>query len=238
MPLKTALLCLQNNNIRFTIPANWKDPFERYFYRADYCKVMPTPAFDTRLFACCFTTNPDCEAAWNVYTDDMDNNPCVQFKIYRGQFQKYADKFVGEKRSTLYTGQVSCKQTENDILHLHQKNNKNYPQFFEGFNLDKYLNLMLLKRPFYNYEYEVRYMIHGGNFDYEKDYLDVTIPWSLCLYSIKLPPYCSESNKQKLKEALNDNYDKCNKDYPLCYPQKIDLISNSLYANLNSVRIE
>ena len=29
MPIKTALICLQNNTIRFSVPTEWKDPFEK-----------------------------------------------------------------------------------------------------------------------------------------------------------------------------------------------------------------
>ena len=175
MPIETALLCLQNNTIRFSFPSKWTDPFEKYFYTANYNNVMPSPKFDTRLFACCITKNSDCEAAWKMYTNDVDNNPCVQFKIYLGQFRKFAEKFIQDKDATMYEGLVRYDLKDSEILHLYQKKNKYYSSFFSDFNLEKYLNLMLLKRPFYKYEGEVRYLIHGGRFDYDKDYLDITL---------------------------------------------------------------
>lgn len=238
MPIETALLCLQNNTIRFSIPSKWIDPFEKYFYTANYNNVMPIPKFDTRLFACCITKNSDCEAAWKMYTNDVDNNPCVQFKIYPGQFRKFAEKFIQDKDATLYEGIVRYDLNDSEILHLYQKGNKNYSLFFNDFNLVKYLNLMLLKRPFYKYEGEVRYFIHGGRFNYDKDYLDVKIPWSLCLYSVKLPPNCPNVLKSKLKDALVVNNSLCKLDYPNYFPQRVPHVENSLYAPLDSITIE
>ena len=238
MPIETALLCLQNNTIRFSIPANWTDPFERYFYTANYDNVMSSPEFDTRLFACCLTQNRDCEAAWKMYTNDTEKNPCVQFKIYPGQFRAFAEKFVIEKGVMLYEGMVSYDLDDYEILHLYQKSNKNYPDIFTEFNLEKYMNLMLLKRPFYKYEGEVRYLIHGDNFRFKHDYLDVTIPWSLCLYSVKLPPNCPDVLRIKVEEALSTNYQLCSEEYRGYYPRKIPSIENSLYAPINPITIE
>lgn len=238
MPIETALLCLQNNTLRFSVPTKWTDPFEKYFYTADYSNVMPSHKFDTKLYACCLTQNCDCEAAWRMYTDNDVKNPCIQFKIYPGQFRRFAEKFVQDKRASLYEGTVSYDLTDSEILHLYQKGNKNYPAFFADFSLEKYLNLMLLKRPFYRYEGEVRYLIHGDKLSFDDDYLDVKIPWSLCLYSVKLPPNCSDELKNKLEIALENNYNLCIKEYPGCYPQRIPPVENSLYAPLSPITIE
>lgn len=238
MPFETALLCLQNNTIRFSDPTEWKDPFEKYYYTADYSNVMPNPQFDTRLFACCLTQNRDCEAAWNMYTEDSDKNPCVQFKIYLGQFRRYVEKFVRDKGMNLYEGAVTYKLKDSEILHLYQRGNKNHQNFFTDFSLEKYLNLMLLKRHFYEYEGEVRYFIHGDKLCLDKKFMDITIPWSLCLYSVKLPPNCSDDLKAKLETALDVNYQLCIKEYKGYHPKKIPSIENSLYAPLNSITIE
>lgn len=238
MPIESALLCLQNDTIRFSIPTKWDDPFEKYFYTADYRNVMPNPGFDTRLFACCLTQNRDCEAAWKMYTKDPDKNPCVQFKLYPGQFRKFVEKFVRDKGAELYEGLVSYELTDSEILHLYQRNNRNYSAFFTDFSLGKYLNLMLLKRHFYEYEGEVRYFIHGDKLCFDKDYIDVTIPWSLCLYSVQLPPYCSDDLKKEIESALEANYNLCIKEYNGYYPQRIPPVENSLYAPLNPITIE
>lgn len=238
MPIKTALICLQNNTIRFSVPTEWKDPFEKYYYTAGYSNVMPNPLFDTRLFACCLTQNSDCEAAWKMYTEDSENNPCVQFKIFPGQFRKYAEKFVRDKGVFLYEGAVTYKLKDSEILHLYQKSNKNYPIVFTNFGPEEYFNLLLLKRPFYEYEGEVRYFIHGDNLCFDKNNVDVIIPWSLCLYSVKLPPNCSDVLKAELERALENNYQLCRKEYQGCYPQRIPPIENTLYAPLKPITIE
>lgn len=238
MPINTALLCLQNNTIRFSVPTEWKDPFEKYYYTADYRNVMSNSLFDTRLFALCLTQNRDCEAAWQMYTNDSDKNPCVQFKIYPGQFRRYVEKFVRDRDGKLYEGAVTYKLKDSEILHLYQKKNKNYPFIFADFNFEKYLNLLLLKRPFYEYEGEVRYFICGDKFCFDKNYIDVIIPWSLCLYSVKLPPNCSGCLKAKLEKALELNYNLCREEYRGCYPRKIPPVENTLYASLEPITVE
>ena len=238
MSVKTALACLKNNTIRFSTPDNWSDPFEKYYYTANYTNVMPKNAFETRLFACCLTQQPDCEAAWKMYTKDAEKDPCLQFKICIGQFRRHVEKFVKDFNGVLYEGPVNYDMNDKEILHLYQRGNTNYPYVFNDFSIEKYLNLMILKRKFYTYEGEIRYMIQGEKLDYDTKYLDVTIPWSLCLYSIKLPPNCPENVKSELQDAISENYRLCLERYPGWYPQKTPQVENSLYAPLNSIKIE
>ena len=238
MPFDSALKCLENNNIRFHFPTKWDDPFEKYFFNANYDNVMPNPTFETRLYACCLTQNSDCEAAWKMYTKDYKNNPCVQFKIYLGQFRRFADQFVHGIKGHLYEGRAYYGLSENEILHLYKRRSKNYQVFFSNFNLREYLNLMLLKRPFFKYEGEVRYMVHSETLSFDNDYLDIKMPWSLCLYSVKLPPNCSLDRKNELEAALEANYKLCMKDYKGYYSQRIPPVDNSLYNSLQMLTIE
>lgn len=174
MPLSTAKLCLASNSLRFREPSEWDDPFERLYYTADYSNLNPDLRFNTKLFACCLTNKPNSEAAWRIYTKKYEEDPCVQFKIYIGQFRQAIDRFIKESKANIYEGKVMYDLSEYQLLHLYQKSNNLYPIFFDGFELDKYLNLMLLKRPHFAYENEIRFFIH--NYTSQKKFLDVKIP--------------------------------------------------------------
>ena len=238
MPISTAEQCLRNNNIRFQEPSQWKDPFERLYYTAIYNNVMPDPAFDTRIYACCFTSNKDCEAAWHMYTDNIDENPCVEFKIHLGQFRKFAEKQARNVDGSLYEGCVNYQLKDDEILHLYRKTNPKYRLFFQNFNKTKYLNLLLMKRKFFQYEGEIRYIIQSPLFDFAKSFYYVTIPWSLCLYSVTLPPNCSKDIKKRIDYALKDNYNLCRRDFPLYFPAKVPILENTLEAPLTQIVIE
>lgn len=240
MPLKTAILCLQNNTIRFRKPSQWEDPFEKIYYLADYTNVMPTPPFSTDLYACCLTSRSNCEASWRIYTDDYVANPCVQFKIYIGQFRKFLEKFSKDIKVSVYEGRVEYGVSDYEIRHLYQKNNRLYPLFFERFDLEKYLNLMLLKRKYFEYEDEIRFFLTASNCT--SDYIDVEIPWSHCIDSVTLPPITdkkiAESFKLEIENALAANSTLCKKEFPYLYTQVVKTKPNTLYEGIDPVTIE
>lgn len=240
MPLSTAILCLKNNSIRFREPSQWDDPFEKIYYLANYTNVMPNPKFNTKLLACCLTNKPNCEAAWRIYTKDLDKDPCVQFKIYIGQFRKFVEKYAKSFSATVYEGRVNYGVSDYEIRHLYQKTHRLYPLFFTDFNIVQYLNLMILKRGYFEYENEIRFFITGHVPD--KGYEDVKIPWSHCLDSVTLPPITDIEQAQKfsmlLKEALENNCELCKIEFPYLYTQVIKTKPNTLYEMIDPVTIE
>jgi hypothetical protein len=240
MPLSTAIACLNNNSIRFREPYQWDDPFEKIYYLADYSNVMPDPEFDTKLLACCLTNKPNCEAAWRIYSRDSSNDPCVQFKIYLGQFRKFVEKYAKKISATVYEGRVNYGISDYEIRHLYQKIHRLYPVFFKDFNITKYLNLMILKRGYFEYENEIRFFING-HVSYN-GYEDVKIPWSHCLDSVKLPPITDNVQAQKLRtrleEALENNCELCKTEFPDLHTQVINTKPNTLYERIDPVTIE
>lgn len=239
MTIKSAEKCLQTNTILFQWPSNWKDPFEKLYYTADYTKVMPTPPINLQLFACCFTLKQKCEAAWQMYSDTGD--PCIRFKIHIGQFRRYLDQYVSEKSGVAFEGLVNY-YNKKDILRLYKKSNCNYNKFFNDFNLEKYLNLILLKREDYKYEEEIRYIIQIPTIiGAEKS---IPIPWSHCLKEVTLSPYLVSTpdiQKQihdRLREALDTNYRLGQKKYPTIGHYRININQDTLYQPIPPIIIE
>lgn len=238
LTIDVAEKCLDNGRLRFVKPTEWKDPFERLYYTADYENVKQGKNFKTDMYACCLTTNKDCEAAWKIYTDNMDENPCVKFKIHIGLFRKFLEKYVIQNHGKLYEGLVNYHLTDDELLHLYKRGNPKYSIFFEDFNLEKYLNLMLLKRRFYKYENEIRYMIQLENFDNKPKFIDVELPWSICLHSVMLPPNNESHIRKRIEAALDSNYQECRVKYQCYYPHKVPTIENPLYVPVSPIIIE
>lgn len=210
MPLNSAIKSLENNTIHFGSPMFWKDPFESHFYHPEL--ILPDEInFETALSALCVTSNPHCEAAWRMYTDDPVENPCVCFKIYIGQFRHYIDKFAYTHKLNVYEGKVSYELPEKRLKSIGKPKNHLTDIFFHNFDFEKYINLMLLKRPDFKYEEEIRFLISGV--ESGKEDLFIPIPWSQCLYSIILPPNATTNQINKIKRALEENYKICLENY-------------------------
>lgn len=240
MNISTAEACLNHNNVRFSYPSRWKDPFEKLFYTANYDNVMPNNKFETSLYAYCVTTNPECEAAWKMYraekkeNEKEEDNPCVQFKIYIGQFRNFIANYV-QGIGDAFEGKVNYSFNGKKILSLINPKNQDYSKLFKPFSFKNYLNLMLLKRPFYKYEEEIRFMIQLDHV-LESEIIDIPMPWSQCLHSIQLPPGCSEINRKRIQKALDNNLNICKREYPQFYYRDIPLKKNTLYDTEDEIK--
>lgn len=238
VPIDTAISCLRNNTIRFSQPNQWKDPYESLYYTANYKNVMKRDSFGRRLYACCLTTIKDCEAAWRMYTEDEKSKPCVQFKIRIGPFREFVESCLRKESGTVYEGLANYDLQEEEIFNLHKRQSPKYDMFFKNFGLEQYLNLMLLKRRFYKYEGEIRYLIQSDNFDYKDAYHDVKIPWSYCLHSVRLPPSCNDEMQKMLQDALDDNLSLCKTDFQDCQCKCVTCDGNTLFKRLKPIVIE
>ncbi len=236
MDVETARLCLENNNLRFCIPSAWKDPYEKRFYQADYRHVDKS-GFEKKLFAYCVTQKRTSEAAWRMYTDDPKKT-CVKFSICVGQFQYYLDRYAYHNYASLYRGKVFYDFQDDELNGLHLKSSEYHKIFFENFNLTKYLNLMLLKRKAFDYEGEMRYMIMDDKFDFEKDYLYIPMPWSLCLDKVFIPKEITTENREKIENALKRNYQICKDSYPNSYVFHISTETEDLFHQFKNISIE
>ena len=237
MPMDAAIASLRNNTIRMCSPSTWKDPFEKHFYEmAQRLGKMTDKPFDTALSALCVTTNPHCEAAWEMYSRKPEDkectelNLCVRFKIYTGQFREYLSKFAREMNYKIFEGKVDYSISERQLRSIGNPQNKLTSGFCEDFDLNKYLNLMLLKRQQFSYENEVRFLCSGPSLG--KEEIFIPIPWSQCLYSVQLHSDASDKSRELLRNALEENYRKCLQDYPTRRLTLINvpIIENTLYS--------
>ncbi len=218
MKMGDAISCLKKSSIRFAEPSTWTDKYERRFYMA---KIKDKKCSENNpvTFAYCLTNRRDNEAAWVVYTNNAKglNSRCVQFKINRAAFREQLQLAI-KKEYTLYEG-VVCYKDETFIrnLHLMRKNEEGqyyytqtYPTYFEEFNLEIYLNLLLLKRNAFMHEKEVRFFLIPTNKAMSLDKKNKTkavtlnINWSAVIEEVLVENECTDVEIEIFKKTLFD----------------------------------
>ncbi len=237
--VKTFLTCLQNGNFRFAEPVEWKDKYEARFYNATYSKLKKDKKFYPFLYANCLTNRPDSEAAWQVYRYGKTGPKtcCVEIQIDRYKFREQlakklsdCDVYVGMTRYE-HKAIIDCihlKKYPHDITIKGEKysegeDNNEYKKYFDEFCLEKYLNLMLLKRMAYEYEHEIRFFIlpHDKTAD-DKTTLDtldlnrkkklteklVNIDWLEVIESIRIDSDYEDNEREIVENKLFELIDK------------------------------
>ena len=190
--INTAMLCLKNNNIRFSQPHTWKDQYESRFYKADYSKITKTENTPI-VHACCVTLNKACEASWNTYSYNKTGigAHCVQFKINKVRFRKQLEKYARKHNCRIYEGVTTYNLSDYEIDNLHLKKSPYYNEYFIKFDKTKFLNLLLIKRAAFKYEEEYRFfVIHESN-NVKNDFIDIEINWRDIIEEIKIDGKCS-----------------------------------------------
>ena len=152
------------NGFRFVEPSTWEDRFERRFYSANYDSI--NPAFPQKLFAACFTSRKNNEAAWKTYLynpqskdPDLSKALCFRLTINRKLLKDALKQF---SQYTFYEGPIVYLNGYT-ISQMHKPNMPGakslYNAFFgkPNFGFDDFLSLLLIKRDFFQYEEEVRY---------------------------------------------------------------------------------
>lgn len=219
MTLDAFIQCIEHGNIMFQEPCGWKDQFESRFYKAYYQKPQYNADDTPKIFSTCFTRARDCEASWKVYSNDEKGlkSRCVQIKIdvnalreqllesARGGNNHRDNAKVKGVQCDVYEGEVSYKFSEYEILRFHETSSPFHAFFFNSFNLNHFIGLLLYKRPAYEYEKEVRYFMvpttheQRQNQTNKVEKLYVDLDWGELIQMIRYDKNCSDSEIQALK---------------------------------------
>ena len=195
--LETAIKAIIDGVIRFSEPAKWHDPFEKRFYKANYSQRFSKETHPN-LQACCFTKNKNSEPSWKMYTYGKNGLAyrCVQFKINVTNLRK---ELLKDKDVKYYEGDVAYL-SEWSIKNIHNPRKDSYRVFFEpNLTLEKYINLLLLKREAFSYEGERRFFRIPN--DKCITNTDVKIDWNTILEEIKLSADITELEKYLFEEV-------------------------------------
>ena len=125
--------------------------------------------------------------------------------------------FSEQNNYNLYISKVSYQLKQREINDLYKKDSKCYDKYFSGFNEEKYVRLMSLKRKAFLYEYEMRFFLVSAQDAImpKTDLLEVPIELSSFI-RFTLCPLEPEKDIQKRKEQK------------LCYSELKNRIRKSL----------
>ena len=151
---------IEKGTIRFKEPSGWEDDFEKLYYQADYSKMIPADIekYTPRLNACCFTYQPETNAAWKMYRNNWKETRgrVVCFEINEKKLLLELSNYAEKEDCTIFQGYIDYRIEADDIRELYKKESKYHRIYFEDFSLVNYLSLMLLKRKAFSYEQERR----------------------------------------------------------------------------------
>lgn len=234
MDLESALLSLEkkpvvdNNppkepNLRFVEPTSWDDQYEGRFYNAIFNGKEIDAETTPFLYACCFSSKRENEAAWILYSHDRTGlaSRCVEFTINKFKLREQLVKNL--KDCAIYIGNVNYKNKEVidkiHLLNLDNEINEDYNHYFKFFTLERYLELLLLKRTTFEHEREVRIFIipdsdknmqktrrnKKGEFngDEKPKCKFVNIDWIDIIEDVKIDKHCTNFEKSLLQEKLD-----------------------------------
>lgn len=210
MDLETAEKCLENGTIRFIEPKSWKDPYEKLFYFANYKKELGWKKNMPTLLATCITPTTSCEAAWKVYTygkTEGKKGLCTQFVF---DFEALRKELLANIPSGLkmYEGKVTYRQTST-INKLRTIDSYLFKRFFSSeLNIETCLSLMLIKRPAYRYENEIRIFLYTENESHQfkkynsSKYIDIKIDFAKCLKKIVVDEKATKDQLSVIKNRV------------------------------------
>lgn len=230
--LKDAEQWIENGTIRFVEPSSWNDPYEKLFYEADLKKELEID-FSQKVLAFCVTTKMSNEAAWVVYKYGkkytMKEGLVVQMVINQQKFRRMLSEFAHKNPAVkLYEGRVNYK-CKNTITRIRTKTDVLHKKHFfpsNGFNINHFLSLLLIKRKAFDYENEIRYfLIVEDESLCKKDmyghlYFDLSIPLADCLTKVVIDHEAEKENaaditsfeeickKNKIKYTYHNLYNK------------------------------
>ncbi len=167
MQFERFLSSVENKELIFVSPDNWKDPFERLFYKTDFSSL----GFIRPDIACmCVTSKATLneEASWKMYINPTDK--ALRLTISFTELCTMLDNFAIRNDCKVYFGNVLYTLKKDEITTLHKSSSAYYSTFFPSkFTLENYLSLMLLKRASFAFENEVRiFIVKNDHIDFDR----------------------------------------------------------------------
>lgn len=220
MTLEAFILSLHEGTWQFVEPTKWNDEYEGRFYHANYSDINKPDDCPPKLYATCITGEIANEAAWKVYSHGQGLGArCVQIKINMNKLRESLSKRIEKKidednyevvDGNVYEGLVYYDLTDNEINSIHTTSGAYYHTFFDGFDREKFLKLLLIKRKAYEYEKETRLFIIPNNYTpidikarkRKGDVLPVKVEWKEIIEEIRIDKKCSKGELVSIKCAL------------------------------------
>lgn len=211
MNVKYAIEFLKTGRFLMNEPSAWSAPYEKRFYTADFNNIEGFKPH--RIYCTCFTQQVSNEAAWRMYSskDTGIASRTIRFEFRRSTLLQALDR--GLRSGKIYLGNALYDYTSKQIDGLHLQKNPLYRRYFNDFSLDKFLNLLLIKRKAFEYEEEVRMFLVDENKD------AIWHDTELNVNHRQFLAFSSETMKQMIKSISVD---------PICDDTEYEMIKTSI----------
>jgi len=198
---------LLNKELVFVSPKLWKDPFEKMYLDTDYTELgFKQP----KIYCFCVTTAlKNEEAAWKIYS--VNNERTLRCSIETNALFEILSQFAYENNFDVYFGNANYKLNAKEISDLQFPYSKYHNTYFSDFSIEKYLNVMTIKRHAFEYENELRiFMVPNKIENNSEDILRIKIPEDKLQklfsgFTIQpFDPVIGEDSVAKLENIKND----------------------------------
>jgi hypothetical protein len=183
-------------------PSKWDDPFENFFLKGE--AVMPdgTPVSLSHLseswYGQCWTRNRDSDAMWRIYSADKTGVRVeTTVRALFSDFYAPGDKFASLK---YLIGSVEYKQREEIERFLADTT---FTDLALGGQPHRFAKTLLIKRPEFSHENEVRLLFHDAESGYGHNGVAIfPFNWDAILTEVALDPRLLESDFEVEKQKL------------------------------------
>lgn len=204
MPLEYALKTLNNKQLWFANPINWKDPFEKRFIEAKFTNNGKITDFQwkNRVFCICMTQTATSEAYWNTYSNSQIG---IEFRINKDILFNELKNI--KKQYDIFIGKVEYMKTSD--IKKEPLSNIPFSKPIPTFNTSEWkARLLLLKRIAYKYEDEIRIILVKKNKTQETGInLNYNCKNTELIHSIIMDPKLQDNTADMLKDIFENKYD-------------------------------
>ena len=183
-------------------PSSWDDPFENFFLKNEAELPDGTTVSLSQLskswYGQCWTRNVDSDAMWRIYSPKKDGVKVITtVRNLFSNFYDSSDKFASLKfligsvdyKSRVEIEQFLAKTTFNDLA--------------LGGQPHKFAKTLLIKRPEFQHENEVRLLFHDSEGSYGSAGVAVfDFDWKKIISEVSLDPRLTNSEYLELKQKL------------------------------------
>lgn len=183
-------------------PSKWDDPFENFFLKGVVEMPDGTPVDISQLskswYGQCWTKNKDSDAMWRIYSAEKSGVRVeTTARLLFSNFYNSSDSFASLK---YLIGSVEYKKTEEIERFLAETT---LTDLMLGGQSHKFAKTLLIKRPEFSHENEVRLLFHDTDDSYGKEGVAVfPFLWEKILTEVALDPRMSEPEFQTAKQQL------------------------------------
>lgn len=198
LSIERALELFDTNRIQLRNPAEWKDPFEKFYLKKTFVikdKEHELP-IKNQLLACSFSTTIS-EASWQMYTPEHDG---IRITFDTKSFLNSLTSI--NENSNLYIGPVEYIKTL-DFYSLGKLANPLKREIIDKKIGKAQLQLFLKKRLAFEYEQEIRLMQISSS---KLSTSSFEIELLKCALEVQLHPLLGKNHAAIIKKYMTDTY--------------------------------